>query len=137
MSALEAATRVSADSSSTDESFMVRCGCGLQPKLAPRGVKQEVLAALDGEEYEAAGTRETQERGNQKRRNPAEDIVFHQGYDYASDQRKPAGNQQNGRADAESEHQRETDAGLFSFQHGAVEEIVQPAAHRIDERVEG
>src|SRR5450759_4610582 len=133
MLALEAATRVSADSSTANESLMAGCGRGLQAKLAPRRAKQKILAALDGEEHEAASARETQQRGNQQRPSPAEDIVFHQGCDCASDQRKPSGNQQNGRADTESEHQRESDAGLLTFQHDEVEEIVQPAAHRIDE----
>src|ERR1035437_5231978 len=126
---LAAATRASADSSSADESFMARCGCGLQAKLAPRCAKQEILAALDGEEHEAAGARETQQRGNQQRPGPAKDIVFQQCCDCAGDQRKPAGNQQNGRADTESEHQCESDASVFSFQHGEVEEIVRSEEH--------
>src|ERR1019366_1797444 len=119
-----AATRASADSSSADESLMAGCGRGLQAKLAPRCAKQKILAALDGEEHETAGARETQQRGNQQRPRPAEDnIVFHQGCDCAGDQRKPSGNQQNGRADTESEHQRESDAGLLTFQDDEVEEI--------------
>lgn len=85
----------------------------LQAKLAPRRVNQKCLAALGGEEHEAAGARETQLRGNQQRPSPAEDLVFHQGCDYVVDQRKQTGNQQDGLASTESEHQRESDASFF------------------------
>src|SRR5659263_212679 len=124
MLAVEAATRASVSSSSVGVLLMARCGHGLQAELAPRCAKQEILPALDGEEHEAAGARETQQRGNQQGPSPAEDIVFHQGCHCAGDQRKPACNQQNGRADTKSEHQRESDAGLFSVQYDEVEETV-------------
>jgi hypothetical protein len=58
MLAVEAATRVSASFSPAGVLLMARRGHGLQAELAPRCAKQEILAALDGEEHEAAGASE-------------------------------------------------------------------------------